>query len=352
MEVFLVISDLHLSGHRKENRYSYDKEMHVVFHKIVELIEKYKRKGFEVNLIFLGDIFDKSYKTPNKYGIDSSFFIKIGNITKSMYVVIGNHELNFYVNNPFWTCINTMQSERVCSMLTKNTQPLGYEDVFVVVDCLEVGDSVFHFNHFACEDSKPISGKKNFAFYHKSFRSQELVADAKMRNVPAVFEEVSISIRSIDVVEKYNYAFLGHMHWLYGLWKQNETFIYGLASLGRPHKDEVCDTFLERNIPAIIFKNDKYSAIEDNYFMLLKREESVIATLDQEEKNSYEYSKVINEAKKYTSIEDNPIKNIQNFVGSQPRLLQLFNKLSEGPMEDTGIIQQLLDIERRFFNGV
>ena len=70
MKVFLVISDLHLSGQQKENRFSYDKELQHVLKQILFLIDKYKKQNAEIYLIFLGDLFDRSYKTPAKYGVD------------------------------------------------------------------------------------------------------------------------------------------------------------------------------------------------------------------------------------------------------------------------------------------
>lgn len=347
MKVFLVVSDLHLSGQQKENRFSYDKELQHVFKQILFLIEKYRKQNAKVYIIFLGDLFDRSYKTPAKYGIDSSIFYFLKEKVDGMFVTIGNHELNFYINNPFWTCVNSIDSVKLNRILTKNTQPLGYINLFTVVDSLEVYDSIFHFNHFSCEDSIPISEKVNFGFYHKPFYSKELQKDAEMRQVPSIFLDSSAA--NIDTVLKYDYVFLGHMHWLYGIWKHEYTTIYGLASLGRPHKDEVSDTFLERNIPAIIFKNERFTNIENNFFHVFSREQSVICEIDEKQKEAYSVKKTIQRAKQYISYSDNPIENIKTFIASEPRLLALFEKLIQNVEDDQEVIGSILDIERRFY---
>ncbi len=347
MKVFLVISDLHLSGQQKENRFSYDKELQHVLKQILFLIDKYKKQNAEIYLIFLGDLFDRSYKTPAKYGVDSSIFYFLKEKAKGMFVVIGNHELNFYINNPFWTCINCIDSSRINSLLTKNTQPLGYVDLFTITDSLEIYDSVFHFNHFSCKDCAPVLGKLNFGFYHKPFYSKELQKDAEMRRVPSAFFDKNAT--SIDAVLKYDYVFLGHMHWLYGIWRHEHTTIYGLASLGRPHKDEVADNFLERNIPAIIFRNEKFDSIENNFFQIFSKEQSIIPEIDIKQKEVYSMKKTIQQAKQYTSCSDDPIKNIKTFVAVEPRLLDLFEKLLQGVDDDKTIINSILGIERRFY---
>lgn len=347
MKVFLIVSDLHLSGQQKENRFSYDKELQHVLKQVLSLIEKYKSQNAEVYIIFLGDLFDRSYKTPAKYGVDTSIFSFLKERVSKMFVTVGNHELNFYINNPFWTCINSIDSVRLNRLLTKNTQPLGYVDLFTVTDSLEVYDSVFHFNHFSCDDSTPVSGKLNFGFYHKAFYSKELQKDAEMRQVPSIFLDKTAA--TIDAVLKYDYAFLGHMHWLYGVWKHEYTTIYGLASLGRPHKDEVADNFLERNIPAIIFRNEKFDTIENNYFRIFSREQSVIPEVDIEQKEAYSMRKTIQKAKQYISYSDNPIENIKTFIAAEPRLLELFEKSIQETGDDQKIINSILDIERRFY---
>lgn len=177
-QAFLVISDLHLSGNLKENRISYDKELCLVFSKIENLIKSYTGLGYKVSLIFLGDIFDRSYKSPHKYGTNSSVFIRFNNFCENLYTVVGNHALHFYVNNPFWTLVSTIDSKKLMDS-NYNTQPLGYEDTLKIVDTLEIGNVAFHFNHFGCQDNLPLDNKVNIGLYHKSLYHDMILKEAE-----------------------------------------------------------------------------------------------------------------------------------------------------------------------------
>ena len=345
-QAFAVVSDMHLSGHQKVNRFNYDKELHVVFHKIIELVQVYNKREFDVHVVFLGDIFDKSYKTPEKYGIDSSFFVMLRNMTKGLFVCVGNHELNFYQNNPFWTLVSEISSGRINALSGVNTQPLGYDNVFNVVDRIEFSNCVFHFNHYSCSDLPPSFGKINIAFYHKPVYNHLMVDDAVKNGLKVEYAKGLKGV-STSTFDKYDYVFLGHMHWLYGMWKTDNTIIYGLASLGRPSKAEVSNQFLERNIPVILVEQGSMQSIEDNYFNLPSREETIIKEVDKKQKNNYEILNRKKKATSYTSITDNPIHNIRTFLIENLRVLSLFDSLADKSFSDSDLIDRHLDIERR-----
>lgn len=346
-KVFLIVSDLHLSGSEKKNRVSYEKEIQFVFKKIVSLVEDYKAKGCSVNIIFLGDIFDRSYKSPQRLGVDSSFFTLLYGMCDCLYTVVGNHELTFYVNNPFWTLVNSVNSNRV--MESKyNTQPLGYTDILNIVDTLEIGDTVFHFNHYGCMDSEPYMGKKNIALYHKSVYNKQLLEDARQKGLDVNYAD-NIAHQDTATLLRYDYAFLGHMHWFYGTWKDECTYIYGLGSLGRPAISEVADNFLERNIPAIVLEEDKFSNVEDNIFNLPRYEETIVAEVVTNQHEKYEISKLITEAKTYQSCIDDPISSIQTFLVDQPRTLSVFNSLVGSTFNVNSIVASLNDITKDLY---
>lgn len=115
----------------------------------------------------------------------------------------------------------------------------------------------------------------------------------------------------LSTVLKYDYAMLGHMHWFYGTWKDQNTYIYGLASLGRPSISEISDEFLERNIPAVIIKENIFSEIQDNIFNLSDREKCVREEVVALNHTQYEIQKIIKESKQYKAVSDDPIINIK-----------------------------------------
>lgn len=342
-DVFLVVSDLHLSGSKKENRVSYDNEIIFVFKKITSLVEKYKAEDCKVNVIFLGDIFDRSYKTPHKYGTDSSFFILLDSLCENLYSVVGNHELTFYVNNPFWTLVNEVDSPKL--MDTKyNVQPLGYASTIKIRDRLQIGNTMFHFNHYGCTDNSAEPGFVNIGLYHKSIYNKVLLEDARSKGLEVEYAE-KVSHQDIPTLLKYDYAFLGHMHWFYGTWLEDGTYIYGLGSLGRPAISEVSNSFLERNIPAIVIEDDKFRSVDDNFFTLPTFEDAVIEDVVDKQHKKYEVTKMIREAKTYQSYEDDPISNIRSFLISQPRTLMVFNELVDNSFSTAEMIDQLKEIE-------
>ena len=63
--VYLLVTDLHKSAKTPANRKNYPKEIKFVENKINGLINKYKSEGYSVNLIWLGDIFHRSYRSPD-----------------------------------------------------------------------------------------------------------------------------------------------------------------------------------------------------------------------------------------------------------------------------------------------
>ena len=321
--VYLVVSDLHLSGQEKPNRLDYGRELEVVFKYLLSLFDKYE--GYEICLVFLGDIFDRSYAKVSKACVDLSLLDLVLSKASKAYSLVGNHEITYYSNNPFWSLVNSLDSDRLLSVVNRNLQPLGYQNRLHVLDSVVVGDTVLHMNHYGVADSSPVSDKINIAFYHKALYSPELITHAKMSDLPTNFVYGG-SDSSVNVLRKYDYSFLGHLHMLYGTWSlDGRSTVYYLASLGRVSKDEVLDSFLERNIPAIIFEDNKFKHIEDNLFMLLSYEDSIIPEVDLQQRESYELQKSIARVKEYTSVTDDPISNIRSLFADNSQILRLID---------------------------
>ena len=58
--VYLLISDMHRSARKNVNRVDYQHEIDAVDKHIAECIKRYS--GSNVNLIFLGDLYDRGYR--------------------------------------------------------------------------------------------------------------------------------------------------------------------------------------------------------------------------------------------------------------------------------------------------
>jgi hypothetical protein len=350
---YLVISDLHFSGSAKPNRYDYSGEILFVVRKVIDVIRSVKERGFSVGIVFLGDIFDRSYSSPTKFGVDSSALESI--IVKAdleVFSVVGNHETSYWVNNPFWTLVNSVESERLVGMRKKNVQPLGYVGKIRIVDCFEVGDCVFHFNHFGCSDSAPVLGRKNIAFCHKPVADKNFLDGVTCFDFGSVESEKAFEFGLGRILE-YDCSFVGHIHDMYGRTVVGNSQVWYLASLGRPHKDTVDDGFLERNIPVILFEEGKLVGVEDNVFELMGRDECVVPEVDEKEKEKYEVKKAVENAKEYSGAFDNPMDNVKAFFGSEPLALFVLSKLSDGSVSDIvlEIGDQISNIRARRIRG-
>ena len=246
--------------------------------------------------------------------------------------VIGNHELSYYKDNPFWTLMDRIESNKVKGILNRTWQPRGLLKLINVPDTIEDGEVVFHFNHYSTGISKPIPTKINIGLFHQDITSKAIVEDMKLNKGLDVFEGNPIYFDKTNALYGYDYAFIGHNHKIYGQWTyieddtQFKTEIYHLASLGRPNHTEVSNKFLERNLPAVIIEDGKLIGVEDNKFNLMSREETVKELVIKQKQEVYQENKEKKLMINYNSNTDNPVENIQSMLMGYPSSLNLFNE--------------------------
>lgn len=156
---YLIVSDLHDFYKNLENRVDYVGEIEFVKEHILEVGLKYRNLGYEVNIILLGDVFHRAYQDVNAAVISNNFWVISKKLFKHIYCVIGNHETSYYSNNPFYTLVSEIKSKKMQTVLNKVYTPRGLDNVFEVVDAVEDGDVVFHFNHYGCSISHDLLSK-------------------------------------------------------------------------------------------------------------------------------------------------------------------------------------------------
>lgn len=333
---YLVISDLHFSDKQNNNRYNYNKEILDAVNKLINIITKYRRDNYNVKLLYLGDLIDRSYKDVFKAIWVNNLFIHLNKYVQGSYVTLGNHEFSFYTNNPFWTLVRNVESERVKSCLSKSWAPQGLFDVVHIVDTLQDGNVVFHFNHHPTPVSKPLAQKTNIGLFHKDYAPKGVIAESEQQYKLDIWSEPIELIDNTSILDGYHYAFFGHNHKLYGTWYYTSdksgwsTWLYHLASLGRPNHTEVNNNFLERNIPAVIVEDGEFIKVEDNKFDLLARDICVNEEVVEKRKEVYEATKEAKHYKEETlgsiGVSDNPIENIKGFLAQSPTLLNTFEE--------------------------
>lgn len=336
---YLIISDIHESYKNKENRYNYIDEVSFVKNKIVDVSEKYKSLGYDVYLIFLGDIFDREYKDPDMAVKGNNYYIALRMSVSGMFAVMGNHEFSFYTGNPFYTLTTEIESQKVKNVINKVWTPKGIIPVLRVVDRLEDGEVVFHFNHHKTPISHAEDGKVCIALYH-----QDVVCTEIVRNMQNILGEnifaTSVAFKNIDIFDGYAYNFFGHNHKIYGTWDYvneetgKKTVLSYLASLGRPNVTEVNDKLLERNIPAVIVEDGHFVTVDDNLFDLPNREECVREEVVIHQKENYKKVKERAEIIHSTTNAINPVEGVLQGCESELQM-RLFNEIFNGGSSDT-----------------
>jgi hypothetical protein len=200
-----------------------------------------------------------------------------------MFSVVGNHEMTFYADNPFWTMVQEWYSARLDNVANRAWGPIGLETLLLIPDSFVFGDTRFLFNHSGLTPLRPIlDGKKHVGLFHIDLYDYEIIEYYKKETGAQLWNKNFVNFSSSTApLRGYDYAFVGHGHKYYGQWKfQNEdsdrvTYLEYLSTLGRTNETEVDNDFLERNIPALLFKEGKLTSKEDNKFTLLSREDSV-----------------------------------------------------------------------------
>ncbi len=390
--VYLIITDLHLSYKNKNSRVDYLAETKYCVNVLNEIINYYKDNDNKVFLLFLGDFTDCSFKDQARAIEINNLVVDFKRRVEECYFVIGNHETTYYKDNPLWSLFDEIESVQLNQIIKKSCKPQGILSLGRVVDELEDGNVRFLFNHF---DTPVISAKPdekiNIGLFHKDILCNAIINDSKINHNMNLFADKTIHFDKEQVFTNYDYAFMGHLHSVYGKWDfiddatnkktvvnylaslgrtnhtevsndflernipaviikdgefkciednftNKKTVVNYLASLGRTNHTEVSNDFLERNIPAVIIKDGEFKCIEDNLFDLMRREDCVIEEIVQKQQEIREASKENKELLEYFSPNDNePIDNILSTLSRHPFMQNLFEEYlndNESKVED------------------
>lgn len=256
---YLLVTDLHADV-EKANRLNYFGEILTAMQDILNIAESYKQKGYSVRLMFLGDVFDAGSSNPADAMQLMEVFYFFTSVFDKVWSVVGNHEISYAANNPFWYLVAEMQDESL-STVRRYIQPRGLTSRIVVPDRVVDGDTVFYFNHYGTPAKVPDSGKVKIGLFHQNVGSNDI---CKMWGTFDDVEEASY-------IQGYNYCFFGHMHLARGEYWLNEAHTCKgewLATIGRTKVDEIQDDFLDINIPAILIADGRFVSIESNYITL------------------------------------------------------------------------------------
>ena len=322
---YLIIPDLHLGNIKSANRIDYRRELQVAEEALLRTAIKYRKQGYEVVAMLLGDVFHGSYSDVTTALLDKDFLDLWKKKVGPLYTVVGNHELSYYKANPFYTAIATIESERLQRITNKVWTPLGTTNTLEVVDRVTDGEVTFYFNHYGTGIQQPGDGI-NIGLFHQDILDPE-IKSAVSREGSRIDYVKTTAIERSGILDGYQYCYFGHLHTVYGVWKAKDTFLVYLGSLGRTNETEVRDDFLERNIPAVLVDDGVFKGIEDNFIMLLPRAECIREDVVNNMREDYQQTKEIKEAREYVPLSDDPVANVLSMYAENPGVTALVNEL-------------------------
>lgn len=309
---YIKITDLHDDLDNITSRVDYPEEVNFAKAHIMDITDKYKNMGYNVYHIFMGDIYNKSYKNVDKALSSYNFMIALSEMSSGIYSVIGNHETTYHKNNPFWHCVSSVNSEKIKYIKKKGFKVKGSTPIINIVDEIIDGGVRFIFNHHSTGIEKPTKEYTNIGLFHDDILFKSIADDTRHNN-RKLWEGTPILLDDSTVLSGYTHCFFGHLHSVYGKWEtENDLTLWYLASLGRTNHLEVSDDFLERNIPVSIVEDGKLVRIDDNFITLPSRLECVNESSVESNRVKYERTKERKYIKKYVGLEDNPVRNIKS----------------------------------------
>lgn len=333
---YMIVSDLHLYFKNISSRVDYVEEMKQVRMKMIDTASKYLKAGYDkVILLLLGDVFHRGYNKVEQAVYDSNFFTLWREKIGECYSVIGNHELTYSKENPFFSLVSSIESDKIKKITNRVWTPKGLLPIINVVDVLQDGEVTFYFNHYNCPISLPDS-KISIGLFHQDIVCSEIVASAKQQLGSEVFAE-TIDFDNAEFFNGYDYCFFGHMHKIYGTWELgNGTTLCYLASLGRTNVGEVNDNFLERSLPVVKVIDGQFQGIDDNKITLAGFSECVNEQIVKEKSEQYELTKAKKQARKYAPLDDNPLDSLFAYYLEDPYSTKVIKELLSNPVDSIG----------------
>ena len=338
-----IIPEPHMWDKSFKNRKNYAEEIQGYMHTLVDMIEKYDGEKI---IIFPGDIFHRSYAGID--GIVSAFnlFKELNILTNgNVYSCVGNHELSYSANNPFWILAedNTARFVGLHGIKAFGTMRPGIK----IVDELDVGPIQFMFGHYDRKDLVVTSDKDIVYISHNSLIEPEI--DEYIRNKfnkPTQTEYMhTVGLRSgegIPISPALKYVFVGHMHTFYGKFDVEETIcnvdmrftLQYMGSLGRTSVSEIDDNNLDRTIPHFCIEGSTYT-YEPINFRLATRADTVLEEVVKENAVKYQNVKTMRQLVETTSFGDTPEQRIDRRLAESPFLLELFHSVYSNELNAT-----------------
>ncbi len=338
-----IIPEPHLWDKTFKNRVNYPGEISACLSSIIEMI---KAVDGDKIIIFPGDIFHRGYGDINGLVAAFNLFKELNAITEgNVYSCVGNHELSYTDNNPFWILAEdqTERYEYLHGLKAFGAMQPGIK----IVDSLDIGPLSFIFGHFNRDDFDISSEKEIVLISHNAIAEPEIVTymNQKYNDDTKVEYMHPVGVREgkyIPLLSNLKYIFVGHMHTYFGKFNVEETIgnvpmkyvLQYMGSIGRTSISDINDKNLSRIIPHFIITNDTYT-YEPVTFQLKPRADVIIEKVVQENAVKYKDVQKMRNLVKESSFGDTPEQRIDRRLAESPFLLELFHSIYSNELSGT-----------------
>lgn len=322
---------------------------------ILQLIQK----SHKPVVIFMGDIIHRGIKnTEDAYFIED-FFRAVSQYTNGrVFSVVGNHELSYRKNNPFWG-VAAIQSNYIKSIV-----PHNYEiqhPLIGVVDDMVIGDMQYTMGHYGRVYGGSYFTADNVKYVtlltHNSLVTNEILEYAKAKGSNLQPQYIRIrelrengNLPKTTLLKK---VYVGHLHTVRGSFNVQEEIsglslnftLHYLASLGRTNHGEYTDD-VERNLPIHIIRGGKFIEEKFHKIILPTREASVDERVVLENREGYERQQQLRELKKIDTHTMDLICAVEEYIKESPVLSDWFTRASNNELDP-----ELIEIINEYIGG-
>lgn len=312
----MIVPDLHAWDKSVSSFNNYVMEVKGYFSKIrLEIIKMYN-EGVEITLVIGGDFFERSFTNFREGMYWNNTMLEVRGFVERIVAVLGNHEMTYSKDNPFWHLVQNIDSEFLKN--NYNLTTFSSLPIIEMVDTLELGaGTLLHMGHY---------GRKKITLTEEQKLKKNILVTHNDVVMPVVCEV--LKRRGQDLLEKYiqyenaeswigqfDEVYVAHMHSAYSTFMmQSErgiTRINWIASLGRPNSRDVRDTDLERTIHKLWYTETGEYVTDDSFkIQLLNRVEALNLAKVEENQKAYQDRKEIKEYKRLVDSTKNPFHNL------------------------------------------
>lgn len=343
-----IIPEPHMWDKSIKGRNAYVSEIENYLISIASIIETYVGEKY---IIFPGDMFHQGYHTISSLMLACKTIRMLSDVCGgNLYSVVGNHELTYPQNNPFWILCSELPPR--FGAFSKLPTYKSFKEGIHVVDSLDIENNHFVFGHYGRSDYD-----EDYSTYNSVIHiAHDTLIEPEICKI--LFDNYGIDISigfgyrhiftsgAIPITEKLKHVFVGHLHTAFGSLHLSELVkdvildfdIQYLGSLGRTKESEVDDRNLGRVIPHFTIKNGE-AHLENIPFKLNPRSMCVIEEKIQESKEAYEKKKPIRDLESSNVFVGTPKDFIMQWISNNYELQDLFIRLMSND-----IPKDLLDI--------